>query len=147
MPSSRQVPNWILLGLYIFSIIGFIDATYLTAEHMIGVIPPCSITKGCEQVLTSNYATLFNIPIALFGALFYLASFLLAVAYRETRNKKLLNLILFFSIGAFLASLGFVYIQLFVLHAICQYCMISAGTSTAIFVLALGAFLTQRRQQ
>lgn len=145
-PSSSRIPNWLIPGVLVFSALGFIDAAYLAAEHFTGAIPPCSIVQGCETVLTSAYATLWGIPVALFGALFYLAAFLLAFLYKETRGDKFLYALVFISSAAFLASLWFVYIQLFVLKAICLYCMTSAGTSTLVFLLAGGAFLNARKK-
>ncbi|MEK7193319.1 MAG: vitamin K epoxide reductase family protein [Patescibacteria group bacterium] len=143
-PSSSPIPKWILFGLLGFALFGFADAAYLTAEHYIGAIPPCSIVKGCEQVLTSSYATIAGFPTALFGTLFYLAAFLLVIMYKETGNIKFFNILFAFSFAAFLASLGFVYIQLFVLKAICLYCMGSAVTSTLIFLFASVAIWKSR---
>src|SRR5690348_14780226 len=59
-------------GAIILSFLGFLDAAYLTILHYKNVIPPCSIAHGCETVLTSQYATLGPIPIALLGVFFYL---------------------------------------------------------------------------
>lgn len=139
MPHSG-IPKWILVSLFGLALLGFIDATYLTAEHYLGKIPPCSLVEGCETVLTSAYAAIFGIPTALFGSLFYFAVFILLIAYRETKSPAFIAALLVVSSLGFLASLGFVYLQLFVVRAICLYCMASAATSTLIFALSALAF-------
>jgi|SRR3989344_2461203 len=143
--STSQLPlprplKWLIPSLLILSAIGFADATYLSAEHFLGRIPPCSLVAGCEKVLTSSYATVFDIPVALFGALFYLSTFLLVILYRETGSRRFVTALLIFSALAFLASLFFVYIQIFILGAICLYCLTSAVTSTLIFTGSIVLF-------
>ena len=47
---------------------GLADALYLTIEHLAGRSVPCSVTGGCEEVLTSSYAVIAGIPLAAVGA-------------------------------------------------------------------------------
>lgn len=124
------------ISLIVISILGFFDATYLTIEHFLGRIPPCSVVSGCESVLTSSYATIAGVPVALIGSIFYFVMFVLAMIYIDTKKDIFLKLMILLSVPAFLATLGFVYLQLFVIKAICLYCMGSAVTSTLLFVLS-----------
>lgn len=112
-----------------FAIIGFADAVFLTAQHYLGKIPPCSVVSGCESVLTSQYATILGVPIALLGAFFYLA-----ILIRPMRWLAVLG---------FLASLILLYIQIFTIGALCVYCMVSLVTSTGIFVSVMYAHYTR----
>jgi len=121
--------------IFIVAAIGFLDAAYLTGNALRGIIPPCTI-DGCETVLTSQYAKFFGIPVSLFGALFYLAVLFTAYTFLTAGDTKALRALRILTTIIFLASLGFVYLQLFVIHAICIYCMISVGSSTALFVLS-----------
>jgi len=59
---SRSAPKWWLGSTLALSFVGFLDASYLTAKHYLNFEIPCSILNGCEQVLTSQYATLFGVP-------------------------------------------------------------------------------------
>ena len=136
--------NWLSKGLAIFSFFGFLDALYLAIEHYLNRIPPCSLVKGCEQVLTSKYATIFGIPVALFGAVFYIAVFLLVLAYLDSRNERILKFVFFLTLAGFLGSLGFLYLQIFVIKALCFYCLISLGTSTILFLLSIPAVRFQK---
>ncbi len=116
--------------------LGFFDATYLTIEHYRGSIPPCTI-KGCEIVLTSEHAEIAGIPVALLGALYYLALLILSIAYLDSKKKTTIQLASYFTIAGFIASLYFVYLMLFVIKEICQYCLVSATTSTLLFIAGM----------
>jgi uncharacterized membrane protein len=131
------IPKRIILALVVISFIGFLDATYITAKHYLGDIPPCGLTGECEAVLTSQYATVFNIPVALSGAIYYLFIFLLLIAYVDTKNNRLIFVISSITLIGFLVSLWFVYLQLFVIKAICIYCISSAVICTILFFTGL----------
>jgi uncharacterized membrane protein len=122
------------------AIIGFADAGYLTIEHYNNVVPPCSITRGCEQVLTSEFSTIFGIPVALLGMIYY---FLIAAGlffFIESRNHEMLRVTLLGTVLGLLASLWFVILQAFIIHWYCAYCMGSAATSTLLFIFAVFIF-------
>jgi len=125
------------LPFLIVAPIGFIDAAYLTIEHYLNRVPPCSIVSGCEVVTTSQYSAVFGVPIALFGALYYLAIIVGVVAYLDTKKEKILSWVSWATIIGFLTSIYLVGLQLFVLHAICLYCMGSAISSTLLFIFGL----------
>lgn len=118
----------------IFSLIGLIDATYLTAENIKHNVVNCSALPAsisqCDLVTASSYASIGPIPVALLGIIFYSAIFILAV------EKQYQSLFITATIG-FVASIYFIFIQAFVLDAFCAYCLVSAVTSTAIFVISL----------
>jgi uncharacterized membrane protein len=144
-------------ALLLFSLIGFLDALYLTIQHYSNSIPPCTI-HGCEIVLTSQYATVAGIPIAAVGAGFYLVMMVGAgvvismksfVISSETRNltgkgiphfvrddkfvSKIVTLLFILSILGLLTGALLVGLQAFIIHAFCQYCLISALMDFLIF--------------
>jgi len=126
--------------------LGILDTGYLAYEHFSGVVPPCTI-NGCERVLTSEYAVIFGVPLGLWGLAFYSSVLTLAVLSYFWESRKTFLILLSTTAIGFLMSLGFVYIQLFVLKAICMYCMISAATATALFALTLYLFIILRKFQ
>jgi len=128
----------------IVALVGFADSTYLTVEHYRGVIPPCTVVAGCEQVLTSAYATILGVPVALGGAVFYLLVALGAFAYIEGRHERLFRYGLALTVIGFIFTLWFLYVQAFLLKAFCQYCLVSAVTSTLLFVMAVYIFKRYR---
>ncbi|HYC83455.1 MAG TPA: vitamin K epoxide reductase family protein [Candidatus Paceibacterota bacterium] len=121
----------------ILSFIGFLDAAYLTAKHYIGGALPCLITSGCDTVTTSAYSALFGIPIALFGALYYLSVFIAAIVLLDSGSRFARYYIFLATPFGFLVSLWLIYLQAFVLNAFCSYCLLSAATSTLLFILSL----------
>ncbi len=110
----------------VIALIGFADSIYLSAQHFLNRIPPCSVVEGCETVLTSEYAVISGVPLALLGVVFYLL--MLAVPSRALAT------------AGFMASLVLLYLQLFVIDAICLYCLVSLGTSTLLFITTLYAY-------
>jgi len=125
------------LSFLTLSLIGFLDASYLAAKHYLGEPVVCSLLEGCEEVLTSKYAIVAGVPVALFGVFYYLAVFILIILYWDTGKTQFLRFAAYLTILGFAASLWFVYLQLFVIGAICLYCMASAITSTILFMLGL----------
>ncbi|MDE1966752.1 MAG: vitamin K epoxide reductase family protein [Patescibacteria group bacterium] len=132
----HQVPVSLIIVVLAVAIIGFADAGYLSIEHFKDVIPPCSITGGCEKVLTSQFAVILGIPVSLLGAAYYFSICCGLFAFLESRNHEVLRVTLLLTILGFLASLWFVFLQAFVIHSYCAYCLGSAATSTVLFILA-----------
>ncbi len=112
--------------------LGIAETTYLTASHLAGADVVCVASTGCSQVLRSVYASFGGIPLAGVGALAYFAAFsaatLAAFGYRRAPD---------FLAGVvaimFLTTLWLLYVQAYVLHAFCDYCLLSAAL---IFLLA-----------
>ena len=122
---------WVMVAL---SIVGFFVATYLTLTHYQGVAPTCAI-GGCNTVITSEYAVQFGVPISLFGAAYFLALIGLLVGFLQ-HHKKMLELLagMMITAGAILAVV-LILIQVKVLDAICQYCIISDSISIILLFL------------
>lgn len=125
--------SWVWVAIVV-ALLGFADAAYLANEHLRGAIPPCTI-GGCEQVLTSVYAEVFGVPVALLGAGYYLFVAALLVWSVSERKHSGIRLAMWVVTAGMAATLYFVGLQLFVLHAICVYCMGSAASTTTLFVL------------
>ncbi len=123
---------------------GAFDAFYLTWEHFKGVVPPCTI-DGCEQVLTSEYATLLTVPISLFGFLFYLTALVIAAWYIKRSSTKKLFLLLVLTTSGLFVSFLLIYVQLFVLEAICLYCMFSAFSTFLLWTISFVVYFLDKR--
>lgn len=130
---------WILA---LIALVGLADATFLTVAHLTGDDSVCGSALGCSAVLTSPYASLGKVPTAAFGAVAYFTVFSLAVlgAFGYAMVGRLLAIV----VGLmFLASLYFLYLQAFVLHAFCPFCLLSAALTFLLAGLLL-AFPTPR---
>jgi uncharacterized membrane protein len=121
------------------SLVGLADSIYLTVQHITGQGVRCTVIAGCSEVLSSPYATVRGYPLALFGAVAYFSVFSLATlaAFRYPLVAKLLTLL----VGVmFITTLVLLYLQAFVIHHFCQFCLLSAAvtiTLTALVVFAL----------
>ena len=123
------------------SLVGLGDAIYLTVEHLSGRSVRCTITSGCSEVLSSEYATVRGIPLAMIGAAAYFTVFSLAVlaAYSYRWAAKLLTVIVSLM---FITTLWLLYLQAFVIKHFCQFCLLSA---LVIFVLTALVVISLRR--
>ncbi|PYL38432.1 MAG: hypothetical protein DMF34_06925 [Verrucomicrobia bacterium] len=116
----------------VISLAGLADATYLTVAHLTGDDLVCGSPGGCSAVLGSVYASVAGIPTAAFGALAYFVAFSSATlaAFGYARARTLLMLVV---IAMFGATLWLLYVQAFILHAFCPFCLLSAALT---FLLA-----------
>ena len=133
---SMRLPKWALIILFSAAIIGFADSAFLTAEHVRGVVPPCS-NNGCDTVLTSEYASIGDVPLAAFGMAYYGLVLVLLIAYLDVGDRKLIHALAWLVSAGMLMTLYFIAVQLFILDAICPYCMVSAGMTTLLFGTSL----------
>lgn len=135
--STRGRRFWLDVATALVALAGVIDATYLTVEHLAGRSVRCMIVSGCDEVLSSSYATIAGgVPVAALGALAYFTAFslaTLAIFGYEGARKLLAPLVALM----FLATLWFVYLQAFVIKAFCAYCLLSAAITTALTLLVL----------
>lgn len=134
---STTPAKWLLYAIAAFAFIGFLDTSYLTVSHFTGTDVSCTITGGCSEVLSSEYSTIFGIPLALLGLIHYTIILIAALYYLDSHKKLVLKFLSIISIFGFLFSGWLVYLQFFVLESICQYCMVSAINSVFLLILGL----------
>lgn len=133
MKNSQKPSKQVLLILAGLSFLGFLDATYLTVLNFKHVIPPCSIAQGCEKVLTSQFASIGPIPLALLGVVYFLTLFIASLLLLEKRRKLIISGIFLLSLSGFISGLVLVSLQAFVLQAFCQYCLVAEGIIVITF--------------
>jgi uncharacterized membrane protein len=108
-------------------------ATYLTIVHYAGGSPVCAISHGCETVQHSRYAQLAGVPVAVIGLAGYVAVLaLLVLDGAATRLAAAGTTMVGFGFSAYLT-----YLELFKIHAICQWCVGSAVIMTLLLALAV----------
>ncbi len=110
----------------VLSLVGLAESTYLTVQFLSGETVVCAGSTGCFEVLGSKYARIGSFPVAGFGALAYFCVFTFAIftafGYRRART--------FFSLtvcAMFVSTVWLLYVQAFLLHAFCRYCLFSAA--------------------
>jgi uncharacterized membrane protein len=113
-------------------LVGLAEATYLTVMNLTGETAVCGGSASCFEVLGSKYAKIAGIPMAGLGAVAYFSAFTFATfaafGYRRARTLFALTIS-----AMFLVTLWLLFVQAFLLHAFCRYCLFSAAM---IFLLA-----------
>ena len=125
---------------WIIAAIGLVDSLYLIWIKIADNPAYCLQGVGdCFTVNTSKYSQIFGIPIAVFGVLGYLA--ILLILYFENRVDFLRensDYILFgLTLVGILYSAYLTYLELFVILAICPFCVLSAIAMTTLFILTI----------
>lgn len=113
-------------------------AGYLTYVHYAGIDPVCAgAGGGCHTVQASDYAELAGVPVALIGLAGYLALAATLPLGGEAGRAA--------GMGLALAGAGFslylTYLELFVIEAICQWCVASAVLMVALAILTTARML------
>ncbi len=119
--------------LVILSVVGLSVSLYLAITHYLGFTVPCSLTRGCEAVLSSKYSSLLGLPLSVWGVGYFsliIVNSLLANHYMICR--KILTAML--GLGT-IAALAFLSIQFFVIKKVCQYCLVTDMLSIALLVI------------
>jgi uncharacterized membrane protein len=143
----HEPPQPRLFGLAaLLSLGGLADSIYLTITHLTGEDVTCLASSGCSEVLSSAYASVGNIPLGAFGALGYFVAFSLATlaAFGSPRARTFLTVVV---AGMLATTLWLLYVQAFVLHAFCDFCLLSAALTLSLSALvAVGYFIRRRHR-
>jgi uncharacterized membrane protein len=124
--------------LIVLALIGLSDSWYLTAMAYSGKPLVCNIAglDGCNTVAQSAYSYLFGLPLALYGVIFYVLVFVLVASLFFIPKRQLYRTLHAIGAVGLIASIIFELIQIFLIKALCVYCLLSAVLSAVIFVLA-----------
>jgi uncharacterized membrane protein len=126
------------VGALVVAGLGVGVAGYLTYVHYAGLQPFCAGgSHGCERVQSSSYASLAGIPVAVFGLAGYAAIAIALIAPGERARLAAAAL----AVSGFGFSAYLTYLELFVIDAICQWCVASAALLTVLAVLAVWRLL------
>jgi uncharacterized membrane protein len=112
---------------------GLLISAYLTWVHFAQVAPVCvGGSGGCETVQSSRYATVLGVPVAVLGIIGYAGLLFSAVL----RGELGVYLGFLFALVGTLFSAYLTYLEVFVIHAICQWCVASAAIMVAALICA-----------
>jgi uncharacterized membrane protein len=121
------------LAIGVLALAGLAVASYLTYSRYSGTQLYCT-TGGCETVQHSRYAVIAGIPVAVLGLVAYVAILGTALVRGATAA----------AIGFGLAAVGVVFsayllvAQLFLIHAVCQWCV---SNDVLVSLLAIAAWM------
>ena len=129
------------LILAVLDVIGLAIASYLSTVELQGLLPACPIGGGCETVAASSYSRIDGIPVAVFGVCLSLVLLTLAIAWWRSNRYVLLLAHYGLSLAGVIFEVYFLYLQVFVIHAVCFWCT-SYGLSLILrFLIALVVWL------
>lgn len=144
-PSAQERPRpWLFIPAALLSLVGLADSIYLTVTHLTGEDVTCVASSGCSEVLSSVYSSVGSIPLGAFGALGYFIAFSLATlaVFGYRRAQSFLTIVV---AGMLVTTLWLLYVQAFVLHAFCDFCLLSAGLTLSLSVIVAIASFTGRK--
>ncbi len=142
------------LLLAVFTLLGILDAGYITYEKFSGLVPPCHTLFKCGQVLNSSWASVGGIPLSVLGLLFYGVFFGLSLAFYFGHKKiqffKLKipteKLLVAQGILGVCFSMYLVFIMGVVLHAWCLYCLLSALNCFILFIISSAIYFLTKKE-
>ena len=127
-------------AIALLALVGFLIALYLWL-HAIGVIGELKCGTGsCEVVQASPYARVAGVPVAFFGVVGYAALFVTALVGLQSSflSKRSVSVLLAaLATGGVLFTAYLTYLEAFVIHAWCRWCLGSAGVMMLIWVVAI----------
>ena len=123
--------------LVVLAVLGIAIAGYLAATKLSGEIPVCGPLKGCETVNTSEYSELFGIPVALFGVAYSVVALGASLVWWRSGDRRPLYLLYGMGLLGLLAVAYLTYLELFVIGAVCVWCVGYAATIVLGFVAAV----------
>ena len=124
------------------ALVGLGIAAYLTYVHYAGLHPLCLASGGCEKVQSSHWSKLGGIPVATIGLVGYAAILVLLFVPGEAGLAGMaLVALVGFGFSAYLT-----FVELFRIHAVCQWCVASAVLMTVLACLSVVRLLTAEEQ-
>ena len=122
------------------ALIGVFVALYLTMYKLGAIGHLACGMGGCERVNTSKWSTFFGAPVAAWGLAFYIATLIVAVvgtAPGMMHRREVSYLLAAMSLIGVAFSAWLTYLELYVIDAVCRYCVTSAIIVTAIFLVSI----------
>jgi uncharacterized membrane protein len=128
---------WVRIAAAVLAVIGIGVTAYLVWERYHGNAPFCAVGGGCLTVQRSEFSTVAGVPVAFLGLVAYVGLLLCALVPRQWAALASL----FITILGLMLSAYLTYLELFQIHATCEYCVTSAivvGLSLLLSIARLG---------
>lgn len=139
--SAPSFPRWQDLAIPVLSLLGLGVAAYLTYVEASTANAICGPVGDCNAVQNSPYAKLFGVlPVGILGAVGYIAILLtwLLMRFRTGWLSDIAPVALFgMSFFGTLYSIYLTYLELFVIKAVCLWCLSSAVIITLLMLFSL----------
>jgi uncharacterized membrane protein len=135
MKKLSQVPYAMLVLALVGLTIAFYDAYAIYNGQALWCPPPIN---GCNEVASSPYARIFDLPVGYFGVVYYLYMLgLAALLVFDPLSRGLRGAAVVYAALGVCFSIYFMYLQISFIHAFCIYCLVSAVTTLLLLIAAL----------
>lgn len=137
------------IAVPVLGLAGLGVSSYLTYVHYALIEPVCVFSAKCDEVLASPYAQMWGVPLALLGMIMYAVVIALNLLLwrRDSAWEHPIALGIY---GVTLTGMVFTgylyYLEIFVLHAFCSWCIISSIILAIIFVISIINFVRTKRR-
>ena len=143
---QHKTQKILLQILIVVSVLGTIISSYLLYNHYLpdtqkGLCTSASILS-CSVVNSSKYATLLDMPVALYGAIWFVFSGLLS--YGALSNKNLISKIFWWNIFGF-AFVIYLIVAEFLLKTICLFCTGIHALVLAALIISTSLYISQHK--
>jgi uncharacterized membrane protein len=123
----------------VLGIVGLAVSGYLAYAHYRELSTICLPGMECDEVLSSDYASLFGVPLAVLGMVLYAMVVLIgSLVWRAPATRQdLYGLAAYVvALSATLWSLYLYYLEIFEIGAFCTWCVVSSLVIFALMALA-----------
>ena len=128
------------MAIALVALFGVFLSLYLTL-YKLGYIGTLACGSGsCEYVQLSKWGDFLGIPVSAWGVVYYAVVFALAFAAIQERfadSARLTKSLVYVTGAGLLFSIWLTYLELFVIHAICRWCLGSAAMTVVLFAVAV----------
>lgn len=129
--------DWLTLTAASLAWIGTAICFLLVQMHASGTSIFCNSTSNCEAVLSSQYSTMFGIPLPWLGLTFYVVVLILlltAYGIGSVRGARILEAVSWLALAGLSFSSTLMFIQFVLLRGFCPLCTSSAVVMLALFI-------------
>lgn len=141
---NERTKKRLLYSILILSIVGLLTSLYLVKDHYSVDASFCDFNAqiSCSLVNTSVYSEIFNVPVAVFGALWFLI--LIALSWRAlTKDGVLLSSLLGWNVFGILFVVYLVVAEI-ILQAVCPFCTVVHIIVITTFILSIILYQNQK---
>jgi uncharacterized membrane protein len=139
-PSVRDTR--LAVVLLALALIGLVISAYLLSVRLAGELPACPITGGCETVQQSEYSAIAGIPVAAMGLVYSIVLIVATAIWWRLGDRRAIYVAYGLGLIGTLMVAYLTYLELFVIHAICVWCV---GYGLTVVIGWVGAIVAVRR--
>lgn len=124
--------------ILLFAFLGLSDSIYIAQNEANNSPLICNVQNlsGCNIVQASQYSHVFGISLAEYGVAFYAFIFVIAALELLVFDRFLRRVLQGAAIVGVIASAYFTFLEIFVIHALCIYCLVSAFIALLVLIFA-----------